>query len=80
MAGLSAGDTMVFHSGIYTEPFTLHGVNGLPNIPIIITGNPERIETASIEGKSEPGMDLHYNAFQLKDCCWIVIEEFIIRH
>jgi hypothetical protein len=64
---LSAGDIMIFHSGVYIGPFTLNGVNGLPNIPIVITGISKGIETADIDGKSEPGMGLHNNAFQLKD-------------
>jgi len=33
-----------------------------------------------IDGKSEPGMDLQNNAFQMEDCSWIVIEEFRIRN
>ena len=77
---LSAGDTMVFRPGVYKGPFTLNGLNGLPNDPIVLMGISEGSEIATIDGKTEPGMDLHNNAFQLEDCSWIVIEGFRIRN
>jgi hypothetical protein len=33
----------------------------------------------TIDGKSEQGMDLHDNAFQIEDCSLIVLEGFRIR-
>jgi hypothetical protein len=78
--GLSAGDTMVFRPGIYHGPFILSGINGQPNHPIVLMGISENSEMATIDGKSEPGMDLFNNAFQMEDCSWIVIEGFRIRH
>ena len=77
---LSAGDTMIFNPGIYSGPFTLNGMSGMQNLPIVITGISEGSDTAAIDGKSEPGMGLHNNAFQLEECSWIVIEGFRIRH
>ncbi len=77
---LSAGDTMVFQPGVYNGPFTLNGVNGRPNLPIVISGMRGGPEIAVIDGKSKAGMDLKNNAFQLRDCSWIVIEGFRILH
>jgi hypothetical protein len=77
---LSAGDTMVFHPGVYKGPFTLNGKNGLPNLPIVLIGISKGSKIITIDGKSEPGMDMHNNAFQLENCSWIVIEGFRIRN
>ena len=77
---LSAGDTMVFRPGVYKGPFIMNGINGLPNHPIVLTGISDAFKMATIDGKSEPGMDLHDNAFQMEDCSWIVIEGFSIRN
>jgi hypothetical protein len=70
----------MFKPGVYHGPFTLNRMSGMPNLPIVITGISEGSDTAAIDGKSEPGMDLHNNAFQLEDCSWIVIEGFRIRN
>jgi hypothetical protein len=77
---LSPGDTLVYSRGIYSGPFILMGVHGLPNLPVVITGISERADTAVIDSGSEPGMDLDKNAFQLIDCSWIVIDGFRIRN
>ena len=77
---LSAGDTMIFLPGVYKGPFSLNGVNGRPNLPIVITGIAKDPEMATIDGKSELGMGLLQNAFQLQDCSWIVIEGFGIQN
>ncbi len=77
---LSAGDTMVFLPGVYKGPFSLNGVKGRPNLPVVITGIAKDHEMATIDGKSEPGMGLLQNAFQLQDCSWIVIEGFVIQN
>jgi hypothetical protein len=77
---LSAGDTLIFLPGIYKGPFSLNGVNGQPNLPIVITGIANDPEMATIDGRSEPGMGLLHNAFQLQDCSWIVIKGFRIHN
>jgi hypothetical protein len=77
---LSPGDTMVFSTGVYMGPFLVKGVNGLPNNPIVLMGVSDGSEMAIIDGKSEPGMDLRNNAFQLEECSWIVLEGFSIRN
>ncbi len=77
---LTAGDTMFFCAGVYKGPFTLNSINGLPNHPIVLIGLSEGSEITTIDGKSEPGMGLQNNAFQMEDCSWIVIEEFRIRN
>ena len=77
---LSAGDTMIFRPGVYKGPFSLNSINGLPNLPIVITGITEDPEAATIDGKSKPKMGLRQNAFQLQDCSWIVLEGFTIRN
>ena len=77
---LTAGDTMFFRAGVYKGPFTLNGINGLPNHPIVLMGISKGSKKTIIDGKSEPGMDLQNNAFQIEDCSWIVIEEFRIRN
>ena len=77
---LSAGDTIIFRPGVYKGPFIMNGINGLPNHPIVLTGISDAYEMATIDGESEPGMDLHNNAFQMEDCSWIDIEGFSIRN
>jgi hypothetical protein len=77
---LTAGDTMLFRPGVYKGPFTLIGINGLPNHPIVLMGISKGSSMTIIDGKSEPGMGLQNNAFQVEDCSWIVIEEFRIRN
>ena len=62
---LSAGDTMVFNPGSYKGPFVLKNVMGLPNLPVVIKGVPTKTEAVIIDGKSEPGIGLDNNAFNL---------------
>jgi hypothetical protein len=47
----SAGDTLVFLPGVDKGPFSLNNVNGLPNLPIVISGISANFETATIDGK-----------------------------
>lgn len=77
---LLPGDTMIFKSGVYQGPYTLSGINGQPNHPIVLIGISEGSEMATIDGESEPGMGMLNNAFQMEDCSWIVIEGFRIRN
>jgi hypothetical protein len=77
---LSAGDTLLFQPGIYRGPFTLKGVHGRPNLPIVLMGVPGSSDSVTIDGQSMPGTDLFYNAFQLQECSWIVIEGFSMKN
>ncbi len=76
----SAGDTILFGPGTYTGPFILKNVNGSVNLPIVMSAMGSSAGTATIDGKSEPGMGKKNNAFSLEDCSWIVIEGFTIRN
>ena len=75
------GDTLHFLPGQYTGPFVLEGVNGSPNMPVVITGIRKHVNEGSvIDGKTDPGIDLSRFAFRLKECSWISIEWFTIRN
>lgn len=90
--GARPGDTLLFLPGTYTGPFLLEGVHGEPERPVVLTGTaPGARETswedpageaggAVIDGKTEPGEGLSHHAFLLRDCSWIVIENFTIRN
>ena len=84
------GDTLLFAPGKYLGPFTLTGVRGDPDNPVVILGAgaaqaggeilPELEAVTLIDGETGPGEELAHHAFLLRDCAWIVIENFTIRN
>lgn len=71
------GDTVRFTEGSYRGPFVLEQLHGLPNQPVVITG--ENKQTV-IDGATQAGMGLKNSAFSLENCSWINIEDFTIQN
>jgi hypothetical protein len=81
MEGLNAakaGDTILFTEGTYPGNYLLENLHGMVNRPVVIRG--EVAGTTLIDGESKPGMSLKNNAFKLKDCSWISMENFTIQN
>jgi hypothetical protein len=72
------GDTILFAAGTYTGKYFLENLHGEANRPVVIRG--EGSAGTIIDGETGPGMYLVNNAFNLKNCSWITLEEFTIRN
>jgi len=76
-----AGDTILFAAGTYQGPFVLNEVLGQENLPIVISGIQKSEKKKSlIDGKTKPGILQGHQAFFLKNCAWISIENFTIKN
>ncbi len=74
----AGGDTLLFGPGTYTGPFVLEHLYGTENRPVVIMGKDR--DRVVIDGKSDPGMSLNHQAFVLRECSWINIEQLSIRN
>jgi rhamnogalacturonyl hydrolase YesR len=76
---LQPGDTLFLKPGYYIHNFKLISMQGAPDQPIVIRGESKTITTID-GGAYKPSGILTNYGFYMKDCSWIIIDNFSFKN